>query len=113
MQLIFNYDGTDGNNQVLEQYAVNKLSNLLAKLSTDAIKAELTFSQVKIEKQVHLHLVSDKGHVFEVSTKNRTFECCIDKIQEMTRRQILKEKEKKFSKKRAQFLYSYKKQGTG
>ena len=57
-------------------------------------------------KQVHLHLVSDKGHVFEVST-NKTFECCIDKIQEMTQRQILKDKEKNFSKKRALFEKSY------
>ena len=46
--MVFNYDGT-GNNPVLEHYAFNKLTNLLSKLSADAIKAELTFSEVKIE----------------------------------------------------------------
>ncbi|MFK7826662.1 MAG: HPF/RaiA family ribosome-associated protein [Oligoflexales bacterium] len=110
MQLIFNYNGT-GNNPTLEEYALKKLANVLTKFSTDAIKAELTFSEVKIEKQVHLHLVSERGHVFEISTKNSSFECCIDRIQEMTRRQIVKENERYFSKKRAQIEYSYKKQG--
>ena len=110
MNLVFNFTGM-ACDPTLEHYAQNKLTRLLSKLSSAAIKAELTFSEVKIEKQVHLHLVSEKGHIFEVSTKNVSFECCIDKIHEMTRRQILREKERNFSKRRALFQSSYKKQG--
>lgn len=84
-------------------YARAKLEDVLGRMEAHPLRVELTFSDVKQEKHVHLHLHQEHGDFIELHEKGPNFQFCIDSLHDHLKRQMRKNKEKQVSKKMRQF----------
>lgn len=96
MKSIYNFRNID-HDKSLEKYADEKLGETLEGFHLDPMKIEITFSQVKLEKNAHLHLVAQNGAIFEFTHACDDFFHCIDKLHASLKRQLRKKKEKRVS----------------
>ena len=104
MNITFTYRSVEKSSS-LEAYAHDKLGSTVEDFHRSPIKSELTIYEEKLEKVIHLHLVSEHGEVIELTHRCDSFTHCIDKIHASLKRSLREMKEKRVSKQ----LKTYKK----